>query len=272
VVWLNLVCLDAPLVSVAWLWLFVRTFHVPVDSVSCVALFLTAWLIYLADRWADTYSLQEGGLRSLRHEFCLNYRQIWISAVAVVALIDAWVIWRNLNAEIFLAGAAIGALASIYLVLNHSLGGAWRPLPLKELAIGFLFAAGTLVSLFPVRPITGSLVISGIAFAWLCTLNCINIAFWERELDQEQRKVSFATRYPNLHAHLGKLEIAFALAFGLAAIIWRNAVPVLLCAGASSLLLALLHSFRERIARDQRVALADLVLLTPLLALLIMNA
>ena len=258
--------------SVAWLWLFARTFRASVDPVNGVALFLTAWLIYLADRLADSYSLQDGGPRSLRHEFCLNHRQIWIGAVAVVAIVDAYVIWRNLNAEIFLAGAVIGALALIYLVVNHSLGGAWRPLPLKELAIGFLFAAGTLVSLFPARPITGSLVISGVAFAWLCTLNCISIAFWERELDQEQRKVSFATRYPNLHPHLGKLEIAFALASGLAALIWRDAAPILGCVSVSSVLLALLNSFRGKIGRNQRVALADLVLLTPLLALLIMNA
>jgi hypothetical protein len=259
-------------VSVAWLWLFARTFHTPIDSVKCAALFLTAWLIYLSDRLADSYSLPDRGARSLRHEFCLNHRPVWIGGLAVIAVVDACLIWRSLAAETFLAGAVIGTFALFYLVLNHSLGGAWRPLPLKEPAIGFLFAAGTLVALFPVRPITGSLVISGIAFAWLCTLNCISIAFWERELDQEQRKVSFATRYPNLHPHLGKLEIAFALASGLAAIVWREAAPVLGCACASSLLLALLDSFRGKIGRNQRVALADLVLLTPLLALLIMNA
>ena len=258
--------------SVAWLWLFARTFHTPVDPVNCAALFLTAWLIYLADRLADSYSLQDGGPRSLRHEFCLNHRQIWIGALAVIATTDAYLIWRSIGAETFLAGAVIGTLALIYLVLNHSLGGAWPPLPLKELAIGFLFAAGTLVALFPVPPITGSLVFSGIAFAWLCTLNCISIAFWERELDETQRKVSFATRYPGLDRHLGKLSIALALGSGVAAIIYREAAPILGCVSVSSLLLALLDSFRGKIGRDQRTALADLVLLTPLLALFVMNA
>jgi hypothetical protein len=259
-------------VSVAWLWLFARTFHTPVDPANCAALFLTAWLIYLVDRLADSYSLPDGGPRSMRHEFCLNHRQVWIGGLAVIAIVDAYLIWWNLAAETFLAGAVIGTFALIYLVLNHSLGGAWRPLPLKEPAIGFLFASGTLVALFAVRPITASLVISGIAFAWLCTLNCISIAFWERELDEKQRKVSFATRYPDLHQHLGKLAVAFALGSGLAAIIWREAAPVLVCVCASSLLLASLDAFRGRIGRDQRTALADLVLLTPLLALLIMNA
>lgn len=271
--WLNLVCLDAPLVSVAWFWLFARTFYATTDPVNCAALFLTAWLIYLADRLADSYSLQDGGPRSLRHEFCLNHRQIWIGVLAVIAATDAYLIWRSLGAETFVAGAVIGTLALIYLVLNHSLGGAWRLLPLKETAIGFLFAAGTLVALFPPFPsITGPLVFSGIAFAWLCTLNCACIAFWEKGLDEAQGKVSIATRYPSLDRHLGKLLIALTLGSGLAAIIQREAAPIFGCVSVSSLLLALLDFFRGKIGRDQRTALADLVLLTPLLALFFMNA
>jgi asparagine N-glycosylation enzyme membrane subunit Stt3 len=271
-VWLNLLCLDAPLVSTAWLWLFARTFYTPVDPVNCAALFLTAWLIYLADRLADSSSLPDGGPRSLRHEFCLNHRQIWIAALAAIAATDAVLIWNRLGSATLLAGAVVGTVALLHLVLNYSLGGAWPPLPLKEVAVGSLFAAGTLVALFPVRPIIGSLVISGMVFACLCTLNCISIAFWERELDEKQRKVSFATRYPDLHQHLGKFAVAFALGSGLAAIVWREAAPVFGCVGVSSLLLALLDSFRAKIGPDQRTALADLVLLTPLLALLIMNA
>jgi hypothetical protein len=271
VVWLNLVCLDAPLVSVAWLWLFARMLHVPVDPVNCAALFLTAWLIYLADRLADSSSLPDGGLRSLRHEFCLKHRQIWIGALAATATADVVLIWNRLGPATLLTGALVGALALLHLVLNYSLGGAWPPLPLKEVAVGSLFAGGTLVALFPVRPITVSLVISGMAFAWLCTLNCISIAFWERELDEMQRKVSFATRFPDLHRYLGKLAMAFALGSGLAAIVWRQPAPVLLCVCASSFLLALLESSRGKIGRDQRTALADLVLLTPLIALFVLN-
>ena len=271
-VWLNLLCLDAPLVSVAWLWLFARTLHVPVDPVNCAALFLTAWLIYLADRLADSSSLRDGGPRSLRHQFCLNHRQIWIGALTAITAADAVLIWNRLGPATLRAGALVGTLALLHLVLNYSLGGAWPPLPLKEVAVGSLFVAGTLVSLFPVRPITGSLVISGIAFACLCTLNCISIAFWERELDETQRKVSFATRFPDLHRHLGRLAIAFGLASGFAAIVWREAAPILGCVAVSALLLASLESSRGKIGRDQRTALADVVLLTPLLALLIVNA
>jgi hypothetical protein len=129
------------------------------------------------------------------------------------------------------------------------------------------------VALFPaLPPIRGPFVFSGIVFAWLCTLNCISIAFWERELDHTQRKVSFATRYPDLERHLRKLSIALALGSGVMTIIYREEAPIFCCVSVSSLLLASLDSFRGKIGRDQRTALADLVLLTPLLALFVMNA
>lgn len=186
---------------------------------------------------------------------------------------DAVLIWNRIGPATFLAGALVGTLALIHLVLNYSLGGAWPPLPLKEVAVGLLFSAGTLVGLSPVlSSITASLVFPAIAFALVCILNCISIAFWERELDETQRKVSFATRYPGLERHLRVLSIALALGSGVAAIIYREAAPIFGCVSVSSLFLMSLDSLRERIGRDQRTALADLVLLTPLLALLVMNA
>jgi hypothetical protein len=272
-VWLNLVCLDAPLVSVSWLWLFARTFHATVAPAGYAALFLTAWLIYFGDRLADTYSLQPGEPRSLRHEFCRNHRHLWIGALAVIVAGDAYLVWRSIGPETLFAGAVIGSLALIYLVLNHSLGGAWGRVPLKEFAIGFLFAAGTLVLFFPIsQPIAVSLAWSAVAFALLGTLNCISIAYWEKELDQAQRKASCATRYPGLDRHLGKLLGALALSAGGAALVCRDSAPIFVCVSVSSLLLVWLNSNRERIGRDQRTALADLVLLTPLLALLVMIA
>lgn len=273
IVWLNLICLDAPLVSVAWLWLFARTFHATVGPAGYAALFLTAWLIYLGDRLADTYSLQPGEPRSLRHEFCRTHRHLWIGALALIAATDVYLVWRSIGPETRFVGAVIGSLSLIYLILNHLLGGAWGHAPLKEIAIGFLFAAGTLVLLFPIlRPIVGSFVWSGVAFAFLGTFNCISIAYWEKELDRAQGKASFATRYPGLDRHLGKLLGTLALSAGLAALVHREAASILVCVSVSSLLLAWLDSNRARIGRDERTALADLVLLTPLLALLVMNA
>jgi hypothetical protein len=287
-VWLNLVCLDAPLVAVAWLWLFARTFQVPLHAGNCLALFLTAWLIYLADRLADASSLKAGLPRSLRQEFCLRHREVWIAVVVLVAGFDAYVIWRTTALATFLVGAVVGALALIYLVINHPLGRIWRSLPAKELAIGVLFTTGTLVALMPALPLLrGPFVTSAVAFAALCALNCISIAGWEQELDRAQEKVSIATRHPNFTRRNGTMCAGLALACLAMAIANRAPAPILGCISVSALLLSWLNTsprFKEgrfsnrprrfvnrrslRVTPDERTALADLVLLTPLIPLL----
>jgi len=267
-VWLNLVCLDAPVVAVAWLWLFARSFDVPLRIGNAVALFLTAWLIYLGDRFADAISLKTGLPRSLRQEFCLRHREIWITTVALAAGFDAYVIWRNTASETFLVGAAVGILALVYLVANHPLGLIWRSLPAKELAIGILFAAGTTVALLPQLPTVPAFTVAVIAFAALCSLNCISIAGWERELDRAQHKISIATRHPRLTRYVRKICVMLAVAVLALAILFPARVLIFACLAASAFLLAWLNRPSAG-DNDSKTALADLVLLTPLLVLLV---
>ena len=287
--WLNLVCLDAPIVAVTWLCLFAKVFRVPISPGNATALFLTAWLIYLADRVVDASSLKSGTPRSLRQEFCLRHREIWISALLIIGGFDVFVIWQDTAAITFLAGAVVGVLALLYLVLNQPLGLIWRSLPAKENAIGVLFAAGTLVALLPAfPPFTFSFLAGAAAFAGLCALNCVAIACWERELDEAQRKVSIATRHPGLARHVGTVCYSLAMAAFFLAVAFRQADPVFLCVAVSALLLTWLNAspsvkegrFANRPRRfvnrrslgssiDQRTALADLVLLTPLVLLVI---
>jgi hypothetical protein len=265
-VWLNLVCLDAPFVAVAWLWLFARTFHVPLQIGNAVALFLTAWLIYLGDRFADAVSLNPNLSRSLRQDFCLRHREIWITTLALVAGFDSYVIWRTTALETFLVGVVVGLLALVYLVANHPLGLIWRSLPAKELAIGILFAAGTVVALLPRLPATLAFAVAVLSFAALCALNCISIASWERELDRAQRKVSIATRHPGVIRHARKICVSFALVCIGLAFYSTTTRWFFVCVSVSALLLARLD--RSEVSEDRRTALADLVLLTPIVVLI----
>jgi hypothetical protein len=288
--WLNLVCLDAPIVAVLWLLLFARTFELPLRLGNAVALFLTAWLIYLADRLADAASLKMGTPRSLRQRFCLRHREIWICALVLIGGFDLYVIWRSVPAGTFISGAIVGGLALIYLALNYPRGLIWRALPAKEIAIGFLFTAGTLVPLLPVtRPASASFFAGALAFACLCSLNCMSIARWEQDLDLAQEKVSLATRYPGFAWQVGKICGGLALVSVAMAIIYRPAAPVFVCACVSAVLLAWLNApadlkegrFQNRsrrfvnrrslgMNRDERTAFADLVLLTPIIPLIAM--
>ena len=232
-----------------------------------MALFLTAWLIYLGDRFADAASVKPNLPRSLRQDFCLRHREIWIMTLAIVAGFDAYVIWRTTAMQTFLVGAIVGIAALIYLVVNHPLGLIWRSLPAKELAIGILFAAGTIVALLPSVPVTAAFAVAAVVFAALCSLNCISIAVWERELDRAQGKVSLATRHPGIARRVvgicaGLAFVCFALASSSLA-----AMPFFICAGASGLLLVWLNATAGQ--NDRRTALADLVLLTPIVPLLV---
>lgn len=284
--WLHLVCLDAPLVAVAWLWLFARTFQVTVLLGNAVALFLTAWLIYLGDRLADTLALKANSPPSLRQQFCLDHRAIWISTVALIAGFDAYVILGAVASETFVAGVVVGVLALIYLVVNHPLGRVWRSLPAKELVIGILFAAGTVVALLPRLPaLNVAFAVGAVAFATLCALNCTSIAGWEEELDRSQGKTSIATRHPGIIGRAGRICRGLGVVSLLLGLIYPSAALLFASISGSAWLLAGLNASprvkegrfqnrprrfgnRRSLERDQRTALADLVLLTPLVVLI----
>ena len=199
-VWLNVVCLDAPLVACTWQWSFAQNFRVAL-VVSRVALFLTAWLIYLIDRLADSISLPGDSVKTLREAFCLRHKNAWMGLILTIALLDtAFVFWR-LDHDVFVAGTFLGAIATIYLTINFAFSKLWAVIPLKEIAVGVLFAAGTLLALAPqLSRTTSTITRSTIAFpafifACLCSLNCMGIAVWERDLDRVQGKHSIATRW-----------------------------------------------------------------------------
>lgn len=269
--WLNMVCLDAPVVAIAWQWLFARAVDLPLRAASIGALFLTAWLIYLADRLADTFKLDLSRDASLRHRFCARHQRSWIALMLVLTACDAWLLWRHLDARVMKFGGIVGAAAFVYFVVNYAAGRVWRWLPLKEVTIGSLFAAGTVTALLPqLRASEGPLRLTMILFAMLCALNCISIAFWERSIDEAQSRESIATTWPEGAKYL--LPVAIALTV-IAILASRWSVPLALidsCVALSAVLLGALHALRTVVPRDARTALADLVLLTPILMLVLL--
>ena len=245
------------------------TFLKRILTLSCAdSLFLTAWLIYLADRFADTMKLPADSPISLRHRFCREHMIGWWIAIVVIFFLDVALALRSLDLQMLLLGGTLAALCFLYLFINHSLGGRWRPVPMKEKAIGILFAAGTTLGVIGQLPVlTISFGVAVVLFAILCTYNCLSIAAWERELDAAQGKTSFLTSWPAVAGALKAVGYVIALAALVCAAFWRFALPLWLCLALGALLLVWLN-LAERFPRDSRTALADLVLLTPLLAML----
>ena len=271
VIWLNLLCLDAPLVAVAWQWLFARSFGAHLYPALRALLFLTAWLIYLGDRFADTIRLPANAPRSERHHFCQRHMRTWWVAIVVIFVVDCALALRSLDLQMFLLGATLAVVCAVYLFLNHLLGGRWRPIPMKEKAVGVLFAAGTTLAVVGELPgLTISFAFAVILFAVLCTLNCLCIAAWERELDAAQGKTSLLTGWPSVTRALKPIGFGIIMASLVLALAWHFAAALWLCLAVSAAFLIWLQA-AETLPRDNRTALADLVLLTPLVALLILR-
>jgi hypothetical protein len=266
-IWLNLVCLDAPIVAVSWQWLFGNAFGVSISGPNCTALFLTAWLIYLADRFGDSASLPRNPAMSLRQEFCVRHRKTWLVCISAIAVADSVVVLPSLDFQTVLHGAAVGALALVYLILNRLAPSLWRVLPLKEISIGLLFAVGTVISL--TSGLTSAMFPEWLLFAGLCSLNCISIAIWERDLDAAQQHISVATAFPKIRRFLAPgllLLVLLSLAWAGSA---TRGSSIHVCIAASAILLLAVNSCRDQVDPDTRTALADLVLLTPVVALAI---
>ena len=267
-IWLNLVCLDAPLVAISWQWIFGCTLHLIVPVGHRLALFFTAWLIYLADRFGDSTSLRSSQPKSLRQEFCLRYGNIWLRVIIGVGMIDAVVVFKAVDYATLMPGAIVGGVTIAYIAINHARNEVWQTMPLKELAIGSLFAAGTLVGVAPhVFAVQPTIISVAILFATLCWLNCVSIAIWERNLDRVQTRHSIATLWLDVNLLVRAVLPIFLIGCGLLVALDFLLLPIALCLATSGLLLGALYFVP--VSCDERTALADVVLLTPLVLLLL---
>lgn len=256
-IWLSCLCLDAPIVAVAWQALFANAFHHQLAGADRVALFLTAWWIYLADRLADSLTPAPSAILTVRAAFCRRHRRVFSLALAIVGLANAVVVVTALDRSLIEAGALLGGLALVYLFVNFRYDRVWQALPIKELAVGFLFACGTSLVFLTAE---FSVLMAVALFGSVCSLNCLSIAVWEKDVDSGQEKHSWATEHPRWAGIVRPACLVIGLiSFALGG----RAIPPLLAAGlsASSGLLLLLHFVDLR--KDERTALADMALLVP---------
>jgi hypothetical protein len=258
-IWLNCFCLDAPIVAVAWQGLFANAFHFQLAMADRLALFLTAWWIYLADRLADSLAVAPLVTLTARAAFCRRHRLAFAFALALVGLGDAVVVVTTLDRSVIKTGALLGGLALVYLFVNFRYDRVWRALPIKELIVGFLFACGTsLVFLTAFRQFSVFMAVG--LFGCVCSLNCLSIAVWEKDVDLGQGKHSWATEHSRSITFVR--PACLVIGFVSCALGGRVIPPLLAAALAiSSGLLLLLHFVDVR--KDERTALADMAVLVP---------
>lgn len=285
VLW-HLCSLDAPTVAVVWTWFIAHVCAIALPLTSLAAMAIAVWLLYAGDRlldsrfaittrprsktlnsqlansplpWALPGPHADLGELEARHLFHHRHRRMFYGGIAcgTAALVPLLLAIPTTAMRLY---AIEGAALSAWLLAIHTLRGTVR-LP-KELAVGPFFAAAVFIpTISRVPQIRPSLVLPAILLASLCCLNCLFIYAWEHDsqsLERAHPSTRFALRFlPWIAIAVG---IVGCLAAGIGA---HPAIPRACALSVAGLLL--LHARRNATGRVPLRALADLVLLTPLL-------
>jgi hypothetical protein len=262
--WLNVLNLDAPLITVAWQWLFARTAGYALHPAEAGALFLAVWIVYAGDRVLDGFRLSVGPTTAARHRFGQRHARALMVGIGLAGVVGAWLALTHLPLGVLAAGAGLGALVVGYFFWNQLAGTRFGRGWLKEVVVSLVFAGGA--ALVPlVNAFSWAVLGEAVGFAVVCFANCLLIARLERERDVARGETSIALRFGE--GARPSLLVAGGLALVMLAVLVMagfTATGVSLLASAA--LIAAAPWVERRLGADGTCAWADLALLTPLVA------
>lgn len=268
----HLLSLDAPTVAALWTWFLARAIGLRLPAVAVVAMFLAVWILYASDRLLDARVLDvplDSGSHAvhleLRHLFHHRLRARFLLAIGLSGTLLALMLPRLDPAALRLY-LTEGILLVAWFVLLHSTRIAERLVP-KEVLVGIFFAAAVFIPAVARRPdLRGTLLPVAIAFAALCTLNCVFIHSWESTPEFGRRQTSAHPLIQLAARILPALAVTEVLGCALLAAWLAPSLRLtpIACGAAAALLLGL-HLGRTRLERTTLRAAADVALLTPVL-------
>ncbi|WP_035957836.1 hypothetical protein [Bryobacter aggregatus] len=255
--WPNVLGLDAPFVALLWQAFLAQLFAVPLRTAGRVALGLTVWAIYLADRILDARDphLAE---QSARHRFARRHQRAMSIALAVSILADLLVSLFWLRHSVILNGLVPLAGVLLYLGVLHASSGNVRIA--KEPTVAFLFTVGTFLVAWTNAPAPSDLLVGpALSFFFLCLMNLLAIEKWEwRELQRSAPHPATALLIRSLPLGLVLLAAVSILQRGA----WHDAIA------ASAISIAIIILAGQRLSLELRRTLIDAALCTPLVFLL----
>lgn len=269
----NLLSLDAPLVAVAWLYVFAKTWRLGIHPWQAyVSLGLAVWAIYVADRLLDVSLAGVRGPARMRHAFHWRHRRPLRAGLFAAILGAAVLVVLRMPLAIYSHLLIGGVLVAAFFGLSMLSSQQPDEVPaLKNIIAGATFAFGTAMMAHVYRNEFGlhDLLISRefLCFAFLCTLNISAIDYWEhsaRSRDPETR----ASDELALTLPLALLAIA-SLVFALQE---PSARPFHYAILTGAALLHVLNRRRNQWPPDTLRVLADAALLAPVLVFLVASA
>ncbi|HZZ18129.1 MAG TPA: hypothetical protein VFE25_02110 [Opitutaceae bacterium] len=270
--WPTILSLDAPVVALLWQAMIARSAGVALGSPARLVLGFSVWLAYSADRWIEGFRLKPEQVRTHRHRFYIRWRwelfALWVS----VLVLDVAVSIHSLSPEAFRNGLLLLLPVTAYL-LSHQLlhrSSRWR-VP-KEACTALLLAGGaTIFVVPPAGPSIVHIALPVVLFILLCFCNCALISVWENEVDVSHGQTSLALQYFAARRISRMLPWVLALS---SAVAWALARPAAAqaaaCAAVSATLLGAVDVLERRTGRAMARVLADVVLMTPVVPLLLL--
>ncbi len=266
----NLLSLDAPLVAVAWLLVFAKTWRLGYHPWEAyVTLGIAVWAIYVADRLLDISLLGgPGGKLEARHAFHNRHRKVLGIAVTVALVVAVVLVVTRMPMTIYkhllLGGVLVAGFFGLSMLSSQEPSEA--PLT-KNILAGITFAFGTAMTAHLYRGGYGmdDLLRSRefISFAVLCVLNISAIDLWEHAARSSDLEVK-ASDELTLTLPLTLLGVA-SLVFATQDMTARPFFYAILTGVA---LLYVLNRSRARFSMDALRVLADVCLLVPVLVFL----
>lgn len=267
----HLTSFDAPTVAVVWAFAFAQVEGRHLQPWIALLLFSGTWSVYVGDRLLDGHrAIRSGQLDALRerHFFHWRHRRALIPLASCSAGLAAILIMHLMPAAIRERNSVLAAAALMYFSGVHSspqLPKWLRKIGSKELIVGVLFTAGCAApTLWQMHSAASRLSNSWpllVCFTFLAVLawcNCQAIESWESGDNQD-----------NVAMHAGLLSVTgvlIAVAFSYS---HPGAAVLVATAASSSLLLLVLDRMRFRLSPLMLRALADVVLLAPVVVLVL---
>lgn len=263
----NLLSLDAPLVSVAWLHVFAETWRLgyhPTHAYVCLG--LVVWSIYVFDRLLDVSLLSTTPHRlEPRHHFHERLRKTFtvlvVAAMGYATLLLVTEMPRAIFQYLLMGGVMVAGFFGLSMISTQDKEHVGLS---KNIMAGVAFAFGTAMTAHVYRAEFGvvQLLISRefLCFAVLCMLNIAAIDFWEHAKRSDDEEVQA----------VDELSLMLPLlVLGLASLFFAVQQPSMrpfhyaILTGVA--LLYLLNRRRGHLSMDALRVFADVSLLAPVL-------
>jgi hypothetical protein len=186
--WPNLLSLDAPVVALAWAWLFAKAWGVvSVPWQLWLTLGSAVWIIYAADRIIDA---RRAAASDLRHQFHARYAKLFVAVMIGLAVWSLHSILFVLSKTVLQYGLVIMVFAVGYFVVACTQPRDGRPMIGKNALAGLTFAYGAAAGIHAYSPVMGIgemfFSVEVLIFAGLCVVNMTAIDFLNLEGEEEE--------------------------------------------------------------------------------------